>query len=192
MRCSSRCAGMARRRRCWSAGASPPTARKHLLHLAVGNKESEACWTEFFRYPARAAACGCRPPSPPTARPGWSRRSEVCFPASIRIRCWFHRLANIRAKLPDETAVEVMAHLYAGPRRPHPRRRPRRRGPAGQHLRLRVPGGGRPASKTTWTRCWRSTGSRSGTASGCARPTWRSGRFVEERRRTKVIRPVRR
>ena len=23
--------------------------RKHLLHLAVGNKESEACWTEFFR-----------------------------------------------------------------------------------------------------------------------------------------------
>ena len=22
---------------------------KHLLHLAVGNKESEACWTEFFR-----------------------------------------------------------------------------------------------------------------------------------------------
>src|SRR6476619_5321589 len=23
--------------------------RKHLLHLAVGNKESEACWTGFFR-----------------------------------------------------------------------------------------------------------------------------------------------
>jgi putative transposase len=23
--------------------------RKHLLHLTVGNKESEACWTEFFR-----------------------------------------------------------------------------------------------------------------------------------------------
>src|SRR4051812_10244650 len=23
--------------------------RKHLLHLAVGNKESQACWTEFFR-----------------------------------------------------------------------------------------------------------------------------------------------
>ena len=22
---------------------------KHLLHLAVGNKESEACWTDFFR-----------------------------------------------------------------------------------------------------------------------------------------------
>ena len=22
--------------------------RKHLLHLAVGNKESQVCWTEFF------------------------------------------------------------------------------------------------------------------------------------------------
>ncbi len=28
-------------------------------------------------------------------------------------RCWFHRLANIRAKLPDESAGQVMAHLYA-------------------------------------------------------------------------------
>lgn len=37
----------------------------------------------------------------------------VCFPASIRIRCRFHRLANIRAKLPDESASEVMAYLYA-------------------------------------------------------------------------------
>jgi len=24
--------------------------RKHLLHLAVGNKESEDCWTGFFRH----------------------------------------------------------------------------------------------------------------------------------------------
>ena len=37
----------------------------------------------------------------------------VCFPASIRIRCWFHRLGNIRAKLPQEAAGEVLAHLYA-------------------------------------------------------------------------------
>lgn len=38
---------------------------------------------------------------------------SVCFPASVQIRCWFHRLANIRAKLPDESASEVMAHVYA-------------------------------------------------------------------------------
>lgn len=27
--------------------------RKHLLHLAVGNKESEDDWTEFFRHMIR-------------------------------------------------------------------------------------------------------------------------------------------
>jgi putative transposase len=37
----------------------------------------------------------------------------VCFPASIRIRCWFHRLGNIWAKLPDQTAGQVLAHIYA-------------------------------------------------------------------------------
>jgi putative transposase len=86
--------------------------RKHLLHLAVGNKESEACWTEFFR---NMAGRGLRMPTTITSdgAPGLVQAIGVCFPASIRIRCWFHRLANIRAKLPDESAAEVMAHLYA-------------------------------------------------------------------------------
>jgi transposase-like protein len=86
--------------------------RKHLLHLAVGNKESEACWTEFFRH---MLARGLRMPTTVTSdgAPGLVKAIRVCFPASIRIRCWFHRLANIRAKLPDESAAEVMAHLYA-------------------------------------------------------------------------------
>jgi putative transposase len=86
--------------------------RKHLLHLAVGNKESEACWTEFFR---NMAGRGLRMPTTVTSdgAPGLVKAIGVCFPASIRIRCWFHRLANIRAKLPDESAAEVMAHLYA-------------------------------------------------------------------------------
>jgi putative transposase len=42
--------------------------RKQLLHLAVGNKESEACWSEFFRN-LLDRGCGCRPRSPPTVRP---------------------------------------------------------------------------------------------------------------------------
>jgi putative transposase len=85
---------------------------KHLLHLAVGNKESEACWTEFFRH---MLGRGLRLPTTITSdgAPGLVKAIEVCFPASIRIRCWFHRLANIRAKLPDEAAAEVMAHVYA-------------------------------------------------------------------------------
>jgi putative transposase len=86
--------------------------RKHLLHLAVGNKESQACWTEFFR-----GMTGRGLPMPTTVTsdgaPGLVNAINVCFPASIRIRCWFHRLANIRAKLPDESASEVMAHVYA-------------------------------------------------------------------------------
>jgi len=46
-------------------------------------------------------------------RAGTGQAISVCFPGSIRIRCWFHRLANIRAKLPDESASDVMAHVYA-------------------------------------------------------------------------------
>jgi transposase-like protein len=85
---------------------------KHLLHLAVGNKESQACWTEFFR---GMLARGLRLPTTVTSdgAPGLINAITVCFKPSIRIRCWFHKLANIRAKLPDETAAEVMAHLYA-------------------------------------------------------------------------------
>jgi putative transposase len=86
--------------------------RKHLLHLAVGNKESQACWTEFFR---SMLGRGMRAPTTITSdgAPGLINAITACFPASIRIRCWFHRLGNLRAKLPDETAGEVMAHVYA-------------------------------------------------------------------------------
>src|SRR5205809_5198049 len=86
--------------------------QKVLLHLAVGNKESEACWTEFFR---GMLGRGLRLPTTITSdgAQGLVTAINVCFPHSIRIRCWFHRLANIRAKLPDEAAAEVLAHLYA-------------------------------------------------------------------------------
>lgn len=86
--------------------------RKHLLHLAVGNRESQACWTEFFRSMLHR---GLRVPTTITSdgAPGLINAITACFPASIRIRCWFHRLANIRAKLPEETAGEVLAHVYA-------------------------------------------------------------------------------
>ena len=86
--------------------------RKHLLHLAVGNKESQACWTEFFR---SMLGRGLRAPTTVTSdgAPGLITAITTCFPASIRIRCWFHRLGNLRAKLPDETAGQVLAHVYA-------------------------------------------------------------------------------
>jgi putative transposase len=86
--------------------------RKQLLHLAVGNKESEACWAEFFR---SMVARGMRVPTSVTSdgAPGLVKAIGSVFATSIRIRCWFHRLANIRSKLPDDDAAEVLAHIYA-------------------------------------------------------------------------------
>jgi putative transposase len=49
---------------CWGIRSD---GRKHLLHLAVGNKESERCWTGFS-VTCSSAECGPRPRSPPTAR----------------------------------------------------------------------------------------------------------------------------
>jgi putative transposase len=94
---------------CWCIASD---GRKHLLHLAVGNKESQACWSEFFR---SMLGRGMRAPTTITSdgAPGLINAITTCFPASIRIRCWFHRLGNLRAKLPDETAGEVLAHVYA-------------------------------------------------------------------------------
>ena len=86
--------------------------RKHLLHLAVGNKESEDCWVEFFRHMVNR---GLRMPTSVTSdgAPGLVNAIGVVFDKAIRVRCWFHRLSNIRAKLPDERAPEVLAEIRA-------------------------------------------------------------------------------
>lgn len=83
--------------------------RKVLLHLAVGNKESEACWTEFFH---SMIARGLPTPTWVTAdgAPGLKNAIDACFANSLRIRCWYHKLGNIRAKLPDEAADEFIAY----------------------------------------------------------------------------------
>lgn len=94
---------------CWGIDSA---GYKHLLHLAVGNKESEHAWTEFFRHMVNR---GLRTPTSVTAdgAPGLINAIEAIWPKSLRIRCWFHRLGNIRAKLPDHAAAEVMAHVRA-------------------------------------------------------------------------------
>ena len=86
--------------------------RKVLLHLAVGNKESEGCWMEFFRH---MTARGLRLPTSITSdgAPGLVNAITAAFSKTIRIRCWFHKMANIRAKLPAEGAEEFMAHVRA-------------------------------------------------------------------------------
>lgn len=86
--------------------------RKVLLHLAVGNKESEACWTEFCRDMKRRGL-----PDPVTVTtdgaPGLCNTIETVFANSLRIRCWYHKMGNIRAKLPADPAQDVMAHIRA-------------------------------------------------------------------------------
>ncbi len=86
--------------------------RKHLLHLAVGNKESEDCWVEFCRH---MVARGLRQPTSITSdgASGLINAIKGVFSKSIRIRCWYHRLGNIRAKLPTDEAPQVMAEVRA-------------------------------------------------------------------------------
>jgi Transposase, Mutator family len=67
----------------WSGGGtSRRSLRKHLLHLAVGNKESAACWTEFFRH---LLSRGMRLPTITSdGAPGLVKAITACFPASLR------------------------------------------------------------------------------------------------------------
>ncbi len=92
---------------CWGIDSD---GYKHLLGLGVGNKESEAAWAGFFRH---MIGRGLRTPTSVTAdgAPGLIKAIDSVWPNSLRIRCWFHRLGNIRAKLPDDTAAAVMAHV---------------------------------------------------------------------------------
>jgi putative transposase len=86
--------------------------RKVLLHLAVGNKESEECWVGFSRDMLRR---GLRVPTSVTSdgAPGLINAIGALFSKSLRIRCWYHKLGNIRSKLPEEGADEVLAHARA-------------------------------------------------------------------------------
>jgi putative transposase len=86
--------------------------RKVLLHLTVGNKESESCWVEFLR---DMLARGLRTPTSVTSdgAPGLVNAIEGVFSKSLRIRCWYHKLGNIRSKVPEEGAQELLAHARA-------------------------------------------------------------------------------
>jgi transposase-like protein len=55
----------------------------------VGNTESEASWSEFFR---NLLDRGMRRPTTVTSNgaPGLINAITVVFDASVRIRCWFH------------------------------------------------------------------------------------------------------
>ena len=146
---------------CWGIDSD---GRKHLLHLAVGNKESERCWTELFR---NLLERGMRLPTTITSdgAPGLIAAINTVFAKSHPDQVLVPSIGQHPRQAARRDCRRGPCPPPRGARRPHPGRRPGCRGPVRQHVLTRVPGRGRPASPTTWTRCWPSTGSRSGTAS---------------------------
>lgn len=84
--------------------------RKVLLHLALGQKESHACWREFLRNLVTRGL-----PTPVTittdGAPGLLRAIAEIWPKSLRVRCWVHTMGNLLDKVPDSARAEVKAHL---------------------------------------------------------------------------------
>jgi putative transposase len=88
--------------------------REMLLHLAVGNKGPRTA-TEFM---PDMVAPGTEDPDLGHLR--WRsrarQRGRQGFLSEPAIRCWYHKLSHIRAKLPAEGAEEVLAHVRGGAR----------------------------------------------------------------------------
>lgn len=86
--------------------------RKVLLHMALGNKESEEAWTAMIR---NMVERGLRPPLTVTTdgSRGLTNATDQIWPKSLRIRCWVHKMRNIKDKLPAELAKDIMAEMYA-------------------------------------------------------------------------------
>ncbi len=58
---------------------------------------------------------GLREPTSVTSdgAPGLIQAIDQVFKNSLRIRCWYQKLSNISAKVPEEAAQEFMAHVRA-------------------------------------------------------------------------------
>lgn len=84
--------------------------RKVMLHLELGNKESNVAWRDFFR---NMIARGLRSPLLITSdgAPGLLSAINECFPLSKRQRCLVHKLRNIANKLPQAGIEQLMPKI---------------------------------------------------------------------------------
>jgi putative transposase len=84
---------------------------KVLLHMSLGNKESQDGWLEHFRSLVSRGL-----PSPLTVTsdgaPGLVRAIEAMWPEAERIRCWFHKMKNILDKVPHDQRETIKRLLY--------------------------------------------------------------------------------
>jgi transposase-like protein len=85
--------------------------RKVLLHMTLGNKESYDAWLEMVR---NMVSWGLRVPLSITTdgAPGLIKAIDQAYPNSLRIRCSVHKTRNIKAKLPQHVAPEVLADIH--------------------------------------------------------------------------------
>lgn len=91
--------------------------RKVLIHIELGNKESEEAWLNFLRdmirrglnIPVLVVSDGA---------PGLINAIEQIFPKSLRQRCLVHKMRNVLNKVPesrrDELKAKIKAVYYAG------------------------------------------------------------------------------
>ena len=86
--------------------------KKILLSVALGNRESHEAWRDFLR---DLVARGLPVPLTVTTdgAPGLIRAVEEVWPASLRLRCWVHKMRNLETKVPAERWLEVKAELVA-------------------------------------------------------------------------------
>lgn len=79
---------------------------KVLLHMSLGNKESHESWLEHFR---SLVSRGLPTPLTVTSdgAPGLVKAIEAMWPEAERIRCWFHKMANVLDKVPDDQRETV-------------------------------------------------------------------------------------
>lgn len=85
---------------------------KVLLHMSLGNKESERDWLEHFRSLVRRGL-----PTPLSVTtdgaPGLIKAVAAMWPEAERMRCWMHKMQNILDKVPETLRTELKAHLAA-------------------------------------------------------------------------------
>ncbi|MBT9258216.1 MAG: transposase [Clostridiales bacterium] len=85
---------------------------KVLLHMSLGDKESERDWLEHFRRLVRRGL-----PTPLTVTtdgaPGLIKAVEVMWPEAERVRCWMHKMQNILDKVPEAVRPEPKAYRVA-------------------------------------------------------------------------------
>ena len=83
---------------------------KQLLHMSLGGKESSDAWLEHFR-----SLVSRNLPTPLTVTsdgaPGTIKAIEAMWPEAERIRCWFHKMANVLDKVPDDMREELKRAL---------------------------------------------------------------------------------